>query len=174
MEEGELGLGQTPTSRHGLRRPGNALAIVRLAPTLQPGIWPRPPSASRVLGRVAAFLGPSGALRLAPAWHPLGARPLLTQVTSPQRRPRDGQRPAPVRSSCGRERVQKAHLPTCSGGSRPPGTLAAPLDACSPLLTPPQPRDGPDSPSVMTAPQSSCQMARGHPCRLDICTEDVF
>lgn len=48
-EEGELGLGQTPTSRHGLRRPGHPLAIVRppfcsLAsgpahPLLPPGSW---------------------------------------------------------------------------------------------------------------------------------------
>ena len=29
MEEGELGRSQTPTSRHGLRRPGHPLAIAR-------------------------------------------------------------------------------------------------------------------------------------------------
>ena len=147
----------------------------RPAPTLQPGIWPRPPSAaSRVLGRVAALLGPSGALRP-------GSNSTLWAAAAPRPRspvhiegPETGRDPLLSPSSWTGESSESTspHLlrgpPTPQHHSGPSGCL---LTSAHPTTAP---RDGPDSPSVMTAPQSSCQMARGHPCCLEICTEDVF
>lgn len=147
----------------------------RPAPTPQPGIWPRPPSAaSRVLSRAAALLGPSGALRP-------GSDSTLWAAAAPGPRspvhregPETGRDPLPSPSSWTGESSEGASPrllrgpPTPQHHGGPSGRL---LTSAHPTTAP---RDGPDSPSVMTAPQSSCQMARGHPCHLDICTEDVF